>query len=141
MPFLKIWIHLILFTKNRDKLIIKALKQKLLSHICENAEKKNYIDFINCVEEHCHILISLGASQSISETAKLIKGEPSNWVNKNKIFKIHFAWQEEYIAVSVSHSQINRVRDYIKNKEEHHRKKSYAEEYDLFIKEYGFNLG
>ena len=141
MPYIRIWIHLVFSTKNRDKLISRELKPKLLSHIRENSEKKEiYIDFINCVDEHCHILISLGASQSISDVARLIKGESSNWINKNKLSKIHFSWQEEYIAVSVSESQINRVREYIKNQEEHHRVKTFTEEYELFIKKYGFKI-
>jgi REP element-mobilizing transposase RayT len=139
MPYIKIWIHHIFSTKNRDKLISRELKPKLLNHIRENAKNKNiYIDFINCVEDHCHLLISLSAGQSISEVSRLIKGESSNWVNKNKLSKVYFAWQEEYIAVSVSESQIDKVRDYIKNQEEHHRIKTFSEEYDLFIKKYGF---
>ena len=92
------------------------------------------------MEEHCHVFISLGASQSISEVARLIKGESSNWINKNKLLQIHFSWQEEYIAVSVSESQVNRVRDYIKNQEEHHRIRTFKEEYDLFIEKYSFEL-
>ena len=139
MPYVRIWIHLIFSTKNRGKLISKALKPKLINHIRENAlQKEIHIDFINCVSDHCHLLISLGASQSISDVARLIKGESSNWVNKNKLSKFHFAWQEEYIAVSVSESQVDRVRNYIKNQEEHHRVKTFREEYELFLKKYGF---
>ena len=139
MPYIKIWIHLIFSTKNRDKLISRELKPKLLDHIRQNAKSKNiYIDFINCVEDHCHILISLGAGQSISEIARLTKGESSNWINKNKRMKINFKWQEEYIAVSVSESQVNNVRNYIKNQEEHHRIKTFSEEYNIFIEKYGF---
>ena len=139
MPYIRIWVHLIFSTKNRDKLITKSLKPQLNEHIRENARKKEiYIDFINCVEDHCHILLSLGASQSISDMAQLIKGESSNWINKNKLSKLHFAWQEEYIAVSVSESQVNRVREYIKNQEEHHRIKSFAEEFEQFMNKYGF---
>ena len=141
MPYIRIWIHLIFSTKNRDRLINKSLKPKLLDHIRENADMKEiYIDFLNCMEEHCHILISLGASQCISDVARLIKGESSNWINKNKLTKIRFSWQEEYIAVSVSESQVNRVRDYIKNQEEHHRVRTFKEEYDLFIEKYKFKL-
>ncbi len=139
MPYIRIWIHLIFSTKNRDKLILKELKPKLLTHIKENAKKKKiYIDFINCTEDHCHILISLGANQSVSEIARLIKGESSNWLNKTKLSKTKFKWQEEYIAVSVSESQINKVRNYIKNQEEHHRSKTFSEEYRLFLDKYGF---
>ena len=139
MPYLKIWVHLIWSTKNRERIITKEIKTKLLDHIRENAKTKNiYIDFINCEPEHIHTTISLGSDQSISKVAQLIKGESSNWINKNKLLPGHFEWQDEYIAVSVSESQINIVREYIKNQEEHHRKKSFVEEYEEFISKYEF---
>jgi putative transposase len=139
MPFTKIWVHLIWSTKNRNKLIDKELKQKLLQHIKENARLKNiFIDTLNCVQDHIHLLISLGREQTISKIVMLIKGESSNWVNKNKSSKGKFEWQDEYIAVSVSESQVDRVREYIKNQEQHHRLKSFEEEYSLFLKKYHF---
>ncbi len=139
MPFVRIWVHLIWSTKNREKIISKNLKPKLLTHILENAKQKEiYIDQINCTIDHCHALISLGASQNISKVAFLLKGESSHWVNKNKLAPGHFEWQDEYIAVSVSESQVGKVRNYVKNQEEHHRKKTFKEEYDLFIEKYGF---
>jgi hypothetical protein len=61
------------------------------------------------------------------------------WTTKNKVCLTKFEWQEEYFAVSVSESMVNRVRDYIKNQEEHHRKSSFDEEYNDFIKKYGFD--
>ena len=61
-------------------------------------------------------------------------------VNKNHLLPVHFGWQDEYIAVSISHSAINRVREYIKNQEEHHRKQTFEEEYQLFIEKYGFEI-
>jgi len=69
---------------------------------------------------------------------QLIKGESSFWINKNKVTKHYFEWADEYFAVSVSESHINRVREYIKNQEEHHRKKTWEEEYNEFIEKYGF---
>ncbi len=141
MPFVRIWVHLIWSTKNRDKLISKKLKPVLLNHIIQNAKAKNiYLDQINCVEDHCHLLISLNASQSISKVAFLIKGESAHSVNNNKLSEIHLEWQDEYIAISVSESLINKVRKYIQNQEEHHRQKSFVEEYDLFIKKYRFKV-
>jgi len=139
MPFTKIWIHLIWSTKNREKLINKELKKILLQHIKENARLKEiFIDTLNCVQDHIHLLISLGREQTISKIVMLIKGESSNWVNKNKLLKGKFEWQDEYIAVSVSESQVDKVREYIKNQEEHHRIKSFEEEYNLFLKKYHF---
>ncbi len=141
MPYIKIWIHLIFSTKNRDNLITKQLKPLLLEHIKENSIKKNiYIDFMNCVNDHIHLLISLNSEQSISKVTQLIKGESSHWINKNNLIPNKFEWQNEYISVSIGHSQVNRVRDYIKNQEEHHRKKTFQEEYDEFINKYGFEI-
>ena len=139
MPYIRIWIHIIWTTKNRERIITKQIKSKLLNHIRENAKTKNiFIDFINCEPEHVHATISLSSDQTISKVMQLIKGESSNWVNKNKLVQGHFEWQDEYIAVSVSESMINKIRDYIKNQEKHHRRKSFAEEYNEFIEKYGF---
>ncbi|MGH2575196.1 MAG: IS200/IS605 family transposase [Ignavibacteria bacterium] len=140
MSYIKIWIHLIWSTKNREKLINPVLKTKLLNHIRENAKEKNiYVDSMNCLEEHIHLLISLKGDQSISKVSQFIKGESSHWINKNNLTKIKFEWQDEYIAISVSESVVQKVRDYIKNQEEHHRIKSFNEEYKQFMKRYGFD--
>jgi len=141
MPYIKIWIHLIWATKNRYPFLTKEIRPQIISHIRENAQEKNiHLDFINMIAEHAHSLISLNADQSIAKVAQLLKGESSNWINKNRLTPTHFGWQDEYIAVSVSHSAIDKVREYIKNQEEHHRKKSFGEEYDLFLEKYGFNI-
>lgn len=133
------YIHLIWSTKNRDKLISKELKPLLLTHIKENSFKKGiFIDAMNCVSDHIHLLISLGAEQSISKVTMLLKGESSFWVNKEKLTKIKFEWQDEYIAVSVSESALGKVRDYILNQEVHHHKKTFQEEYEEFIRKYEF---
>lgn len=82
----------------------------------------------------------MGIDQTIQKTMQLIKGESSFWINKNKLTKEKFEWQHEYFAVSVSESAIDKVRDYIKNQEEHHHKKTFQEEYDEFISKYGFEI-
>jgi len=141
MPYIRVWIHLIWSTKKRAKIIDKKLKPLLLDHIGQNAKAKNiYIDFLNCVEDHIHLTVSLGSDQTISKVVQLIKGESSFWVNKEKLLSGKFEWQDEYIAVSVSESMIKKVREYIKNQEEHHRVKSFEEEYDEFMKKYGFDI-
>ena len=68
----------------------------------------------------------------------LIKGESSFWINKNELTKEKFEWQDEYFAVSVSESVVDKVRDYIKNQETHHTKKTFQEEYDEFMIKFGF---
>jgi len=140
MPYVKVYIHFVWSTKNRAQFLsTKELRRKVWQHIVENAKKKEiFIDFINGYAEHCHCLISLGVDQSIQKVMQLIKGESAYWINKNKLIESKFEWQDEYFAVSVSESIVDKVRDYIKNQEEHHTKKSFQEEYDEFIEKYGF---
>lgn len=140
MPFVKVYIHLVWSTKNRvPHLKSKELRIKVWDHIRENAKKKEiFVDFINGYSDHCHCLISLGVDQTIEKTVQLLKGESSFWINKNKLTKEKFEWQGEYFAVSVSGSILDKTRDYIKNQEEHHQKKTFQDEYDEFISKYGF---
>jgi putative transposase len=138
MSFVRVWIHFIWSTKKREKYINTDLKEMLLEHIKKNCkEKEIWLDAVNCVSDHIHLLISLGAEQTISKVVGLIKGESSHWINENKLTKIKFEWQTEYMAVSVSESIVEKVRQYIDNQEEHHRCKSFSEEYDEFMKKYG----
>jgi len=134
MPYTKVLIHFIWSTKNRQHLISKELKPLLLEHIKANSIKKLiYIDTLNCVSDHIHLIISLGTEETIAKTAMLIKGESSFWVNKQNVLNSKFEWQDEYIALSVSYSAVDKVRAYILNQEEHHRKKTFTEEYGEFL--------
>lgn len=140
MPFIKIYIHFVWSTKNRFPFLDSVdLRSTVWNHIRENAKEKGiYVDFINGYSDHCHCIISLGADQNIQKIIQLLKGESSFWINKNKLTKEKFEWQDEYFAVSVSESLIDKVRDYIKNQEIHHKKKTFQEEYDEIIRKFGF---
>jgi len=144
MPHIKVYIHFVWSTKNRVQFLNSPeIRKKVWRHIAENARFKGiFVDFVNGYADHCHCLVSLGVDQSIQKVVNLIKGESSHWINKNNITTQKFEWQNDYFAVSVSESKLNVVRDYIKNQEEHHTKKSFQEEYDEFIKNYNFtNFG
>jgi putative transposase len=79
MSYIKINIHVIWSTKNRQRIISGELKPKLLEHIRKNAKEKNiFIDFINCVQEHVHAIISLNSDQCIGKIMQMIKGESSH---------------------------------------------------------------
>jgi REP element-mobilizing transposase RayT len=140
MPFIKVYIHFVWSTKNRfPYLKTFDVRKSMWQHIKENSEKKGiFIDFVNGYDDHCHCLVSLGADQTISKLMQLIKGESAFWFNNQKLITSKFEWQDEYFAVSVSESSIERVRNYIKNQEKHHYKKSFQEEYDEMIDKFGF---
>jgi REP element-mobilizing transposase RayT len=140
MAYVKIWVHIVWTTKNRERVLTKPIREVLFPHIRENAKTKNiHLDFIGGHLEHIHCLISLNAEQTIAKTIQLIKGEAAFWFNRNLNKGKKLEWQDEYFAVSVSESKINVVRGYIKKQEEHHKKKSFQEEYEEFIQKYGFS--
>lgn len=139
MPYVRVWVHLIWSTKNREPILTDELRKQIIAHIKENAGKKDiYLDSINGVSDHVHVLISLKADQMIAKVTQLLKGESSHWVNSEKSIHSKFEWQDEYIAISVSESKVEKVREYIKNQEEHHRTRTFTEEYEEFLKKCGF---
>ncbi len=141
MGHTRLWIHLVWATKRREPVLDKPIREKVFAHIRETALAKNiHVDFINGYIDHVHLLISLNADQSIATIIQLIKGESSYWINKNHLTSQKFEWQDDYFAVSVGESGIDKVRDYIKNQEEHHTKKTFQQEYDEFMKRHGFEL-
>lgn len=147
MPFIKVYIHFVWCTKNRFPFLNTLESRKLVwKHIKENASSKGiFIDYVNGYEDHCHCLISMGSNYTIEKIMLLIKGESSFWINKNNhlfpnLKGKRFEWQEEYFALSVSESILSRVRNYIKNQENHHKKKSFAKEYNEIVEKYRIDV-
>ncbi|HNQ14025.1 MAG TPA: IS200/IS605 family transposase [Pyrinomonadaceae bacterium] len=139
MPWIKVWIHFVWSTKNREPYLNDGIRGMLFNHIEQNARKKKiFIDTIGGFTDHVHSLISLGGSQSLREIMQLIKGESSNWINKNGLVSPHFGWPDEYFAASVSASNLPAVRKYILNQEAHHSTFSFDDEFEVFLKRAGF---
>jgi REP element-mobilizing transposase RayT len=133
--FHQIWFHYIWSTKDRENLITPNLKKELLVHIKKYAQQNDfYVDTINGISNHIHLLIKMKPSHEPARVANLLKGESSNWINQNDFLKIKFAWQNGYGVFSVSQSQVDKVRDYILNQENHHKKLTYIEEVDKILK-------
>jgi len=140
MAYVKNWLHCVWGTKNRHPYLIGDFKTEVIKHILDNAKSKNiYIDSMGGFTEHIHCLISLNPEMSLSNVIQLIKGESSYWINKKKITRFRFSWATEYFGLSVSESQLNNVRNYIRNQEEHHKRESWDDEYNKLITEYGFD--
>lgn len=140
MPFIKVYIHFVWSTKNRFPFLNSLeLREKMWKHIKENGKEKGiFIDFVNGYSDHCHCLVSLKSDQTIQKVIQMIKGESAFWFNNQNFILEKFGWQDEYFAVSVSESMIENVRNYIRNQETHHSKKSFDDEYNKMIDVYGF---
>lgn len=141
MSFVRVWVHIGFSTKNRKPLLNDDFRNTVFDHILKNAKEKNiWLDCVNGYNDHIHCLISINKDQSISKVVQLIKGESSFWINKNKLTKFKFLWQDDYWAVSVSESNVQSVRNYIRTQETHHRKKTFNEEVNDFLGEYNYNV-
>ena len=131
-------IHAVWGTKNREQFLTKEVRTEIMDHIRRNTKSKEiFIDRLNGYTEHLHCLMGLNADMSISKAMQLIKGESAFWINKQKLTKLKFEWADEYFAVSVSESMLDKVRAYINGQEEHHKKVTFKEEYEEFIRKYG----
>jgi putative transposase len=137
MSYLKIWIHCVWTTNRKVPFLRDEIRNEIIFHIRDNAKTKGiYIDHINGHLEHLHALISLGGNQTVSEIMQKIKGESSHWINKNKLTKLKFEWQDDFYSVSIGMSQLENLRKYIRNQEQHHKKITFEEELDSIIEEY-----
>ena len=141
MSFVKIWIHAVWTVKNRHPLLNQDIRQNVFEHIHQNAlDKDIYMEKVGGYHNHVHILFRLKNNQTIENVMQLIKGESSYWFNKAGFITTKFNWQKEYFAVSVSESQVETVKNYISSQEEHHKKKTWEEEYNEFIRHYDFKV-
>jgi putative transposase len=139
MAYVKIWVHLVFCTQSRTPFLYREIKQELIHHIIQNAKSKDiFINIINGTEDHLHCLLSLGCEQNISKVVKMIKGESSFWMNKNQKLRIKFEWADKYFAVSIGESQVDSVKKYIMNQEEHHKKSNFMNECAELMRRYGF---
>jgi putative transposase len=137
MSYLRIWLHCVWTTNKRIPYLKDEVRNEIILHIRNNAKLKDiYIDNINGYHEHLHALISLGGKQTVSEIIQKIKGESSFWINKNKLTRLKFEWQDDYYCVSIGMQQLDNLRNYIRNQDQHHRSFTIQEELDLLIKEY-----
>ncbi|PHN06118.1 IS200/IS605 family transposase [Flavilitoribacter nigricans] len=133
--YTQIHIQTIFAVQDRQSLIQAAWREELyryLTGIVQNHGHKMLQ--VNGMPDHVHLFIGMRPAQSLSDLMKKVKGDSSEWINKRGFTKSRFSWQAGYGAFSYAKSQVPRVIRYIQNQEEHHRKKSFTEEYLDFLK-------
>ncbi|MBL7066349.1 MAG: IS200/IS605 family transposase [Candidatus Marinimicrobia bacterium] len=131
----KLWIHGIFGTKDRRPLLVNAIRKDVHTHLYEKLEEMDCkVLIINGTSDHVHQLFLLSREVSIAQVMKSIKGETSHWINQEDLVQLKFSWQVGYGAFSVSESDVGKVERYIRTQEEHHRKMTFKEEYEQFMK-------
>ena len=132
------WLHLVWTTLDREAMLTKPAAVRGSRFLAEYSVEKGIYMKINYFNpEHVHALIDLPTNKKIEEVTQLFKGSSSHWINENRLLRGRFSWGRGYGAFSVSHSDVGRVAAYIAEQEEHHRKKSFGEEFELFVRKYG----
>lgn len=126
--------HVVFSTKNREPFLAEAIRDRLFAYLGGIARKNrmNALE-IGGVADHVHVLLSVPASLAVSKAVQFLKGASSHWLRETFPNLNDFAWQDGYAAFTVSRSQLDDIRAYIRSQAEHHRTKTFAEEYRAFL--------
>jgi putative transposase len=134
--FSQIYIHTVFAVKARESLINSSWEEdlyKYITGIVHNKDQKMLA--INGMPDHIHFLIGMKPSCCLSDLIREIKKSSNKFVNDNFI-RINFQWQEGYGAFSYSHSGLDNVIGYINNQKEHHKKRTFKDEYLEFLQKF-----
>lgn len=135
--FSQIYIQVVFAVKGRHSLIAEQWEDQLYKYITGIVtNKQQKLLAINGMPDHIHILIGMKPSCSLSDLIREVKKASNEFINSKRFSKSTFQWQEGYGAFSYSHSALNNVIQYIQNQKEHHKKRSFKEEYKEFLTKY-----
>ncbi len=137
--YVKIWVHAVFSTKNRQPLISDKIATKVHQLVKDELIAAGcFVQAVNGVEDHIHLLFLLNNQKSIAEVMKNVKGSTSHAINQENLTREKFAWQNGYGAFSVSDNRKHIVEKYIKNQQQHHATKNFQEEWNGFLTSHGF---
>ena len=139
--YTQIHIHTVFAVQNRLTLIKKQWQDELYKYISGIITNNGHkLLQIGGVSDHVHILFGMRPVQSLSDLMKKIKESSSLWINQKQLVMGKFSWQEGYGAFSYGKSQIDNVVKYIQQQEQHHKKRSFTEEYLELLKLFGIEF-
>jgi putative transposase len=130
--------HIVFSTKDREPTITADWKEELHSYIGGIIRAEGGVQLeIGRIEDHVHILVKLKPTHCVADVLKLINANSSKWANDRQKIRTRIEWQVGYAAFSVSESQVEVVRAYIRNQEEHHRRQTFQEELVALLERHG----
>jgi putative transposase len=139
--YTQILYHIVFATKNRQRALDKSRRDDLFRYIWGIVKNQNcHLYRINGVEDHVHILSSLHPTVALADLIKDIKVASSGWIKREAVFPAFEAWQEGYAALTHSLGEKDRLIEYIKGQEEHHRSASFLDEYREMLRAAGIEL-
>lgn len=135
--YTQLYVHIVFAVKGRTNLISNTWKEEMYKYVSGLiSAKKQKPMAINGMQDHVHLLVGFNPDCSISDLVRDIKSNASKWINEKGFAMGKFEWQTGYGAFSLGQSQIDRVFKYIANQKDHHKIKTFREEYIDFLKAY-----
>ncbi len=132
--FTSLHYHIVFSTKDREPWIRQDIEQRVWSYLGGIArENEMKASLIGGIENHVHLLLGIPAKLSVSQGVQLIKGGSSSWMKDTFPGLGGFAWQDGYAAFTFSMSQVAEVEEYIRDQRDHHRLRSFEQEYRAFL--------
>ncbi len=130
--------HVIFATKYRKQWIARGQRERLYQYVGGIVRSiEGHLIEIGGIEDHVHLLLNIPPTIAVSDAVRTIKANSSKWIHETRVFDVAFSWQKGYGAFTVSYSQCPVVRRYIQNQELHHVRRSFKEEYVLFLQKHG----
>ena len=139
--FSKIYYHLVFSTKDRLPLLRKHIKDDVYKYISGIIKSEDgFVYAIGGTENHIHLLCTLSTKKPLTEMLQRIKGHSSKLINGSLDSNTKFNWQSGNGIFTVSHSQVDSVKKYILNQEEHHRTMSFKEEFRILLQKHNIDF-
>ncbi len=139
--YTQLYVQIIFSTKNRERLLHKSMREQLFAYISGIINNKGQFSLaVNGYLDHVHIFLSMKPDTAVSDLVKSIKQSSTNFIKEKGLIKNRFAWQKGYGAFTYSRSQIDDVVNYIVNQEEHHKHKTFEDEYISFLEKFGIDF-
>lgn len=135
--YTQLYFHIVFAVNGRKNFIDRSWKEELYKYIAgiiTNKNQKLYI--VNGMPNHIHLLISTKPNCNLSALVRDIKANSSKWINEKQLINGKFQWQNGFGAFTASQSGVKPVIRYIENQEQHHKTKTFQEEYIRFLDEY-----
>lgn len=133
----KVYLHIVFAVKNREALLEKFWRHRLFEYVSKSLTARGHKALaVNGYVDHIHLFFNYSCNELISDLVREIKKSSNKFINDNNLSKFKFEWQSGYGVFSCSYNDVDKIINYIKNQESHHKKETFKSEYLLLLENY-----
>ena len=138
--YIKFYVHVIFAVKHRQSLLNKKWRNRVFAFIAATInERGNFSYAVNGTDDHIHLFFDYKSKEPLSDLVRELKKSSTKFINEKKLCSLKFQWQQGYGAFSISESSKDIIIKYVLNQEEHHKKKSFKDEFIALLNDYEIN--